>query len=293
MAVILDAPPRQALLATLALGVAAVCFGLVPLFARAMQAAGLPSPVIAFYRYAFTALALAPFLPLARDKRREGAMVFGAGLIAGVGWIGYLEALKIAPVAAAGVVYMSYPVFAVLLAWALAGHRPGPRAAASAALVLAAAAVVAPSGGEGSALGLLLALPAPFGFALAIVVISALVERLTTLERMAAGLGGSALGLLPLALSHGPAAMLPADPGIWALILGAAGATAFAPQWIYTRAAPLVGPARTAAAGAVELPVMIAVGALAFGEAAGLREAAAAAFVGAAIILAPARRAAP
>ncbi|TVQ52056.1 MAG: DMT family transporter [Rhodobacteraceae bacterium] len=291
MTEIIDTPPRQARLATLALALAAVCFGLVPLFARELQAAGLASPVIAFYRYAFTALALAPLFPLAREKRREAAMAFGAGLIAGVGWIGYLEALKVAPVAAAGVVYMSYPVFAVLLAWGLAGQRPTKRAAASGVLVLAAAAAVAPASSGGAALGLLLALPAPFGFALAIVVISALVRRLSTLERMAAALSGSALGLMPLALSGGLGAMAPADPQVWALIFGAALATAFLPQWIYTKAAPMVGPARTAAAGAMELPVMIAVGALAFGEAAGPREALAAALVGAAILLAPAVRA--
>jgi drug/metabolite transporter (DMT)-like permease len=287
---VIDTPPPNAGLATLALACAAVCFGLAPLFARELQAAGVASPVIAFYRYAFSALALAPLFPFAREKRREAAMTFGAGLIAGVGWIGYLEALKIAPVAAAGVVYMSYPVFAVLLAWALAGQRPTPRAALSGLLVLTAAAVVAPAAGGGSALGLLLALPAPFGFALAIVVISALVKRLSTLERMAAALAGSSVGLLPLALSGGVSAMVPADPAVWALIAGAAVATAFAPQWIYTKAAPMVGPARTAAAGATELPVMIAVGALAFGEAAGPREAAAAALVGAAIVLAPAVR---
>ena len=78
------------------------CFGLVPLFARNLQAVGTDSATISFYRYAASALILLPWLPLRREKRGEALVLGGAGLLMGLSWIGYLEAIKVASVAAAG-----------------------------------------------------------------------------------------------------------------------------------------------------------------------------------------------
>ena len=139
-----------------------VCFGLVPLFARELQALGVGPASIALYRYLFTALVLLPFLPLARGKRRAAITMGFAGLCMGLGWIGYLEAIETAPVAAAGVVYMSYPLFALLFAWLLLGQRPGPRAGLAALLILGGALVLfqGESLGEGAITALLWSLPA-------------------------------------------------------------------------------------------------------------------------------------
>ena len=32
-------------------------------------------------------------------------------LVLGIGWISYIEALKVVPVSTAGVIYMTYPIF--------------------------------------------------------------------------------------------------------------------------------------------------------------------------------------
>jgi drug/metabolite transporter (DMT)-like permease len=103
-------------------------------------------------------------------------------------------------------------------------------------------------------------------------------------------------GLAPLILATQPAALIPTDGTVWIHLLGLGLVTALLPQLLYVLAAPHVGPARTAAAGAVELPVMIGLGWLAFGEALGPREVVAAGLVLAAVALAPAidtRRPAP
>lgn len=283
--------------ATAAIAMSAVCFGLVPLFARELQALGLGAPAIALYRYAFSAAALAPVLPLARAKRRDALLMGGTGVLVGVGWIGYLEAVATAPVAAAGVIYMSYPLFAVLFAWLLLGQRPGPRAWGAGALVLAAAGLVLDPGAlsAGDLTALLWSLPAPITFALVIVVLSGMVARLSAAERLACGMTGASFGLLPLVVwpSAGPALPPPGDSAAWALIAGLTLCTALLPQLLYTAACPRVGPARSAAAGSFELPTMFAVGWLAFGEPVGPRELAAALLVLAAIATAPAVRAAP
>ncbi|MEQ8603105.1 MAG: DMT family transporter [Marivibrio sp.] len=278
--------------ATVVIASTAVCFGLVPLFARELQALGISSSAIALYRYAFSAAVMLPFLPRAREKRGEAWMLFGAGLAMGLGWIAYLEAIKHAPVAAAGVVYMSYPLFAVLFAWALAGQKPGARALAAGALVLAAAALVLDLDalGGGSALALLWSLPAPIGFGLIVVVLSVLVRRLTVLERMACGMTGALAGLAPITMTQGVAAAVPANLDGYLLVAGIGLITALIPQLLYTLAAPKVGAARSAAAGSMELPTMFAIGWIAFGETIGARELGAAVLVLGAVFLSPAVR---
>jgi len=275
--------------ATAAIALCALCFGLVPLFARELQALNLPSEAIALYRYLFTAVVLLPFLPLAREKRREGLLMLICGLLVGLGWIGYLEAIEVAPIAAAGLVYMSYPLFSLFFAWLLLGQRPGRRAYLAGGLVLLAAALLLDPGTlSGPALlALLWSLPAPITFGLVVVVLSGVIRKLSVLERMAAGMLGAVIALAPLSASAGLAAMVPHGLHHWGLVIALGIVTALLPQMLYTYTCPKVGPARSAAAGSFELPTMLLVGWLAFGESLGLREILAAGLVLAAILLSP------
>lgn len=275
--------------ATFAIAVTAVCFGLVPLFARELQTLGISDAAIALYRFAFTAIVTLPFLPLARRKRRQALLLGIAGLLTGLSWVGYLHAIKTAPVAAAGTVYMSYPIFALGFAWLLLGQKPGPRAWFAGALVLSAAGVLISGGDlEGSYWALLLSLPAPIFFGLVIVVLSSMVPDLTVLEKTACGMVGAVIGLLPIAAMADSATLLPATGDGWLIVIGLGVITALVPQMIYTIACPVVGPARSAMTGAFELPTMIAVGWFVFAETVGLVEFAAAALVLTAILISPA-----
>lgn len=276
--------------ATAVIALTAVCFGLVPLFARQLQILGVDSSAIALYRYVFSAAVMLPFLPLARAKRREALLLVGAGLSMGLGWIGYLEALQVVPIAAASVIYMTYPLFTVLFAWVMISQRPTRRAMISGFVVLAAAALLFDPRAlstEGLT-ALLWSLPAPISFGFVIVVLSAMVPGLNPLERMACGMTGAVVGLAPLALSVGPeVVLLPAGVDQWLLIAGMGAVTALVPQLLYTLACPRVGPSRSAAAGSFELPTMFAVGWFAFGEVISSREVISASLVLIAIVLAP------
>ncbi|SMF53594.1 EamA domain-containing membrane protein RarD [Tistlia consotensis] len=276
--------------ATLLVMLSAVGFGLVPLFGRLLAADGLSSPTIGFLRFAFSLLVMLPFLPRGRAKLKPALLLAGAGATMGIGWTAYLDALQETSVAAVGVVYMTYPLFAVLLARLLLGQRLGVRALLAGGLVLAAALIALSPAAvpEAQVPALLSALPAPLAFALVIVVLTGCTHGLTTLEKMAAGMGGATLGLLPLAIFRGELLSLPADPGTWLLIAGMIGATAILPQLLYTFAAPRVGPSRSAMAGSLELPTMFLVGALGFGEPIGPAELAAALLICLAVALAPA-----
>ncbi|MCR9073796.1 MAG: DMT family transporter [Alphaproteobacteria bacterium] len=284
--------PRSTILtpatATLVVIAACVSFGMVPLFAKLLLESGMSPAAIGFFRYAFSGIVMLPFLPLAEAKRREAMRLIMAGVLMGLGWISYLNALETVSVAAAGLVYMTYPVFALLLAWLLVRQIPSGRAWGGCALVLVAALIVFDGDLTGTASwSLLLSLPAPALFALIIVVLTCLTPSLSSLEKLACGMVGSMIGLAPVVAMTDPAAFLPRDGNVWLTILAMGFATALIPQLLYTVAAPKIGPGRTAAAGAVELPTMIALGWIVFGEVVGPREIIASILVLAAILLVP------
>jgi drug/metabolite transporter (DMT)-like permease len=278
--------------ATALIVLTSLCFGIVPLFARQLFDEGLSVEAIAFYRFALTLPIALPFLPRTRRKLRPALLVFAAGLAMALGWTGYLRAIETAPLASAGIIYMSYPLFVVILARLLIGQPITLRAVIAGALVLAAAALMlAPTSlASGQPSALLLCLPAPISFALLIIVLSAMAADLTTMERICCGMLGAVSGLLPAALAQDASAMLPSTADGWALILAMAVTTATLPQIVYTYATPHIGPSRSAVAGAMELPTMIAVGWLAFGEAIGPTEVLSAGLIVTAIALAPAAR---
>lgn len=281
---------RSPLVATLFIALSSVCFGLVPLFARMLLDEGLSTEAIALYRFCLALPLALAFLPRRRTAWRPVAALAGGGIASGLGWTTYLTAIDHATVASVGVVYMSYPLFVVLLAWLLLGQRLTPRALAGAALVVAGAFTVNAPGtvSAGELLVLAASLPAPVGFALMVLLIVTVGQDLTNLERWSVICVGHVIGLLPAALLDDPAGLVPASRDGWLWLAGLAGVTATIPQLLYTFWARQVSPARAAATGAVELPTMLVVGWLAFGEALGAAELVGASMVVAAIIVTPA-----
>jgi len=277
-------------LATLIIALTAACFGMVPLFARVLLDAGLSPEAVALYRFCLALPLALLFLPRRRAVLGPTLALMGAGLASGIGWTSYLNAIDQVPVASAGVIYMSYPVFVVLLARLLVGQRITPRAALGAGLVVAGAFIVNAPGSVGASQWplLLASLPAPVGFALVVVMLVTAGPELTTLQRWSAVAVGNVLGLLPAALAADAGSLLPPTARDWVWIAGIALLTATLPQVLYTFAARAVSAARAGAAGAVELPIMLAVGWLAFAEPIGVRESIGGLLVVAAIAITPA-----
>ena len=276
-------------LATVMVAVSAVGFGLVPIFARGLIDAGIAVPAIAFYRFAFTAALLLPFLMVSRDKRPAMLMGFGCGLIMGLGWIGYVHAVKVAPIALAGVIYMTYPLFAVLFAWIILGQRPAGRTILAALMILGAAALALSPGSIDPEVftALLISFAAPIGFGLGIPVLAGKLWVLSLPERMVSALSGSVVGLAPLVLSLDIDVVVPSRLSDWLLIAGLSIGTAMLPQFLYVFAVPKVGAARAAMAGSFELPTMFLVGWLAFGEEIGVMQMIAGGLVILAIVITP------
>ena len=251
----------NARLATGLIALSSICFGAVPLFARYLLDEGLAPEAIAFYRFGLSALIVLPFVHLTRPKLLQALLLFATGLAMGLGWTSYLRAIDVAPLASAGVIYMTYPLFVLVFARVLLGQRLTPKALMAVSLVLGAATIaLSPTAPDPAELeALLYSLPAPISFALAVVVLAALTSKLSALERVGCGMAGAVAGLLPAVLSIDSAMLVPGSSGAWALVAGMVIVTAIGPQLLYVLAAPLVGASRSAVAGAIELPMMIAV----------------------------------
>lgn len=280
-------------LATLGVVFASVGFGLVPFFARGLTDAGLAPHAVAMYRYLLASIVL---LPIAWRWRHEAQTLlwgFAVGVVMALGWVAYVHAIRVAPVSTVGVLYMTYPVFTLLFAWLFFAEHPALRAMLAAAIIVGAALLVMSPGAAQTehVPALLLSLLAPAGFGLGITVLVHRLTRIPPLARVAIVSAGSMVGLLPLILTTEAAALIPGDTDGWLMVIGIGLGTALIPQLVYSICSPLVGTARTAIAGAVELPVMFLVGWLAFGEALSVAQWIACAMVIGAILVTPAKRA--
>lgn len=279
--------------ATALVTLAAIGFGVVPYFAKSLTDAGMAAPAVAFSRFVIAAVLLLPFLALRRQDRVTTVWGVFAGAAMGLGWIGYVKSLAVVPVSTAGILYMTYPMFTLLVGWIGFGDRPGKRSSFAALLILAAAFIALSPALVGAAAipSLLLALTAPLTFGIAINVLTRKLIALQPLSRLASVSLGSVLGLLPIVVTFEAAQLLPSGPAQWWQIGGIAVLSAMIPQLLYTVNAPKIGAARAAMVGSVELPTMILIGWLAFGESIGLMLLVAVALIIGAIVITPARRA--
>ena len=286
-----DLPSQNTLLPTVLLVLACVCFGTIPYFAKTLIDAGMAPYAVAFYRYGLSAVILSPLLFMSRSQPRVVLWGMLSGVTVGLGWIGYVAAIKTAPVSTVGVMYMTYPVFTLAIGWLWFRDIPTRRAVIASLLVLLAAVLAgSPASIEPHQLpALLISLAAPISFGFGINVLIHKLTPLKPLTRVATFTTGSSLGLLPLLLSSEISAVLPQTSFDWLLVSGLALGTALIPQLVYSICAPLIGAARSSMAGSVELPTMFLISWFVLGEIIGPVQWAACLLVTVAILITPAR----
>ncbi|UOM35578.1 DMT family transporter [Acuticoccus sp. I52.16.1] len=265
-------------------------FGTTAYFGRVLPEFGMAAPAVTFFRFALTALVLAPFLVVRGPRRTATLWGIAGGATIALGWIGYVVALRSLPVAEVAVLFMTYPLFAIAFAALLFGERPGTRGALAAVLIVAAALVGTPIvsfGGAATAILFGLTTPAAYGFLLNVIA-----HRLGALPPLAATGSvslGAVLGVAPLLVQLPPAEILPLEPAALVTIAVMAIASALLPQLLYVTFAPRLGAVSTAIAGSAELPTMFLIGWLAFGEPLTLAHGAAACLIMTAIAITPQR----
>ena len=277
--------------ATGIIALSALGFGLIPFFARRLTDLGLASSAVILFRWGFSAALLLPFVRLTRAKLAPFIWAVGTGLGLGLGWVAYVEALRSIPVATVAVIYMTYPLFSILAAWLVFSRRPERRAFVGAILVLAAAALaLVPTGVAPSNMGAVaIAFAAPLSFGFAVSVLSERLALLNPVERIGSTGLGAVIGVLPLILGLPSGQILPTEAEGWVLVVAMGLLTSLVPKIGYALAAPFVGTARAAVAGAVELPTAFLIGWLAFGETLGFNQIGAGLLVLSAVFLTPTR----
>jgi len=282
---------RGSLLPTCLVVLACICFGSIPYFAKSLTDEGMASYAVAFYRYGLSAIVLLPLLRVPREHYKTVAWGILSGISVGLGWIGFVYALRTVPVGSVGVLYMTYPVFTLIIGWIWFRDLPSRRGITGALMVVMAAILASsPAAIEVHQLpAMLISLSAPISFGFGINVLIHKLTPIRALSRVASFSTGASASLLPLLILSAPGTVLPqTSEQLW-MVVGLALGTALIPQLIYTTFAPQIGAARSAVAGAVELPTMFLVGWYLLGETIGTVQWLACLLVTAAILMTPAR----
>lgn len=266
--------------------IAAVAFGTAPIFVRELTAVGVEPAAIAFLRYALTALVLLPFLSLRGGKLIATLMGMLAGMVMGFGWIGFVSAVNGTTIAIAGILYLSFPMFTMIFAWALLGEIPGSRGFLAGAMAFVGVAIAINAGvvTDLTMIGVIFALSAPLAFGFAITIQTGWLGRLNPLEQLACVPFGTCLGLAPIAWFNTDGEIIPPTAD-WLTILAFAVGTSLLPSLVYVIGAGRIGRFRAALAGSVELPAMFIFGVVVFTETIGELEIAAGLLIVCAILV--------
>jgi drug/metabolite transporter (DMT)-like permease len=261
-------PVRPGWLGPLSVSLAAVGFGLNPYFATRAFAHGVEPVAAASIRVLVMLVILAPYAPRLRGWGREGILVAGAGAISMLGFAGYFMALKSAPVAAATVVYYTYPIVVLVLSALIWRRRLQRWEIAVCALVLIGVAVaVGPIGTSPSLLiDLAPAVAAPIGWAVYLLVLAGPAAAMPTMPKIFAGACGGVLVLLPIAAWHTRGRLLPLHSEAVVAMGLLTLCTLAIPAVLVTWGAAHVGERATAMIGSFEFVVAVGAGWLLLGD---------------------------
>ena len=283
---------RGSLLPTGLVLMSCFCFGTIPYFAKTLIDSGMASYSVAFYRYGLSALILLPLLWAPGAQLKTIAWGILSGVSVGLGWIGFVYALRTVPVSTVGVLYMTYPVFTLLIGWIWFRDLPSRRAITAALIVIMAAMLASsPAAVDPRHLpALLVSLSAPVSFGFGINVLIHKLTPIKPIKRVATFSVGASLSLLPLVMLAAPGSSTPQSADGWWLVAGLALGTALLPQLLYVSFAPMIGAARSAMAGSVELPTMFIISWFMLAESIGLAQWLSCLLITLAILMTPASR---
>jgi len=247
---------------------AAFFYGLNPFFAQLLFKEGLGAEMVSLYRFIVPATVFAFFLPTPRASWSEAGRTLILGVASGISIFAYFHALDTIPAATAILIYYSYPVFSVLIGWAIFSRVPSQNSLISAALVaIAASLTVRPETmPAGTLLSVAACFLAPLAVATQVQYLSNPRKNLPTTNRMAWMSLGHILVLLPIALWMAPTQVMPVSFVGLLAVLGIAVLAATIPQVLFMAGAPRSCADKNALVGSLELVVALLTGAILLGQ---------------------------
>ncbi len=257
--------PERALphwLGPLTVSLAAVGFGLNPYFATRAFDQGVDPVAAASVRVLVMMVILAPWARHLRGWRRETILVAVGGAISMVGFAGYFVALERAPVAAATVVYYTYPIIVLVLSAMIWRRRLRSWEVAVCMLVLTGVVLaVGPIGVSSSLLiALAPALAAPVGWAVYLLVLSGPAAEMPTLPKVFAGSCGGVVVLMPFALWNTGGRLVPMNSDALVSMGLLTLCTLAIPAVLVTWGAARAGERATAMIGSFEFAIAVLAG---------------------------------
>nr|WP_090726170.1 DMT family transporter [Neptunomonas qingdaonensis] len=247
---------------------AAFFYGLNPFFAQLLFKEGFTAEMVSLYRFILPALFFTFFLRTPQAHWSEAFRTLLLGIASGISIFGYFHALDTLPAATAILIYYTYPVFSVLIGWAVFKRRPTQNAWVAAALIaIAASLTVRP---ETLSADLLLSVVgcflAPLMVATQVQYLSNPRRPIPTMNRMAWITSGHIIVLLPIAIWSAPVQVLPVSLTGALSILGIALLAAAIPQILFMLGAPRSSVDKNALMGSLEFVVALLTGAVLLGE---------------------------
>jgi len=228
------------------------------------------SPIsAAFVRVASMMLILSPGAHQLSGWWRETWIVVGGGALSMIGFAGYFVALDRAPVAAATVVYYTYPVVVLVLSAIVWRRRMlGWEAAVCATVLTGVALAVGPISVSGPLLvALAPAFAAPLGWGLYLLLLSGPAAAMPTLPKVLAGSFGGTAILMPIVLATRGWHVMPMTSGAITSVALLTACTFAVPAVLVSWGAARSGERATAMIGSAEFAIAVGIGWLFLGDA--------------------------
>ncbi|ADV67827.1 DMT family transporter [Deinococcus maricopensis] len=260
---------------------AAVLWGLLGIFGKAIQASGLSAPEVAFWRATlggglFAAHALATRAAMPRGRDAWVTVAFGL-LGVSVFYASGQLAVRYGGASLASVLLYTAPAFVALGAWALWRERPGAREAGAVAGTLAGIALISLGGGQGvhaSGAALGWGLLSGLTYSLYYLYGKVFFARYAPAALYALALPVGAVGLVPFVQ------FAPKSPGTWGLLVALAALSTYLAYTAYSAGLRRLPATQASVIASIEPVVAALLAAVVFAE-----RLSAAAIVGAALVV--------
>jgi drug/metabolite transporter (DMT)-like permease len=261
------AGPREAAKGIACILVSALCFGSMPIFARAAYRAGVDVGTLLLLRFTLAAACMwilfaARGLSLPRGRGLATLVVLGAVGYAGQAWC-YFTAIGLASVGLVSLLLYLYPALVALLARIVFRAPLTGWQYAAVAIALAGSALTIGKAGDGKPLGIFLGLLAAVIYSVYILAGSRLPAAISPTAATAVITTAAAATFAGLAAARG--LRPPATAAGWAAVLAVAGVTVLAILFFF-EGLERVGPVRASVYSTVEPVATLTLAALLLGE---------------------------
>jgi drug/metabolite transporter (DMT)-like permease len=278
---------RRAAAGALYVAASALCFGAMPIFARAAYAGGADTRTLLLLRFTSAAAILWAIVAVRRPALPRGRALATLAAMGGIGYAGqafsYFFALTLASAGLVSLLLYLYPAFVALLSRVVLRHPLSRLQLAAIAMALAGSVLTIGRGGDGSPLGILFGVLAAAIYSVYIV----------TGSRIPPGVGPTASSTIVIsaaALVYGAVALvrgvsLPVTAGGWAGVAGVAVIGTVLAIGFFLAGLERIGPVRASIYSTLEPAFTVLLAVLLLGEGVGPLRLAGGAMILAAVVL--------